>query len=66
MKDEAVCFVLNYTWINSRPVRQKMTNFKRKTVSKRVLNVIKSNVLLAVAFHAVCKDFVLLLIKFNF
>ena len=36
-----------------------MTNFKRKTVSKRFLNVIKSNVLLAVVFHASCKDFVL-------
>lgn len=40
-----------------------MTNFKRKTVSKRLLNVIKSNVLLAVAFHATYKDFVLRLIK---
>ena len=33
-----------------------MTNFKRKTVSKRFLNVIKSNVLLAVAFHAFNKN----------
>lgn len=66
MKDEAVCFVLNYTWINSRPVRQKMTNFKRKTVSKRLLNVIKSNVLLAAAFHVACKDFVLRLIEIQF
>ncbi|MSA21283.1 hypothetical protein GKC77_03725 [Lactobacillus ruminis] len=40
-----------------------MNNFKRKTVSKGFLNVIKSNVLLAVAFHASCKDFVLRLIK---
>ena len=43
-----------------------MANFKRnlkKTVSKRFLNVIKSNVLLSDGFHAICKDFVLRLIK---